>query len=95
LGVFAASDGILEILDGEKLLVPARRTDGEDCLYDSLGLLDHPSLFEHSLPLTCKARASPAIRRASSSVLPAVTQPGKSGNLTPKSEGRSLWRYAM
>ena len=39
-----------------------------------------------TMPAICSARASAALRCASSSVLPAVMQPGKSGKLTPKSE---------
>src|SRR5258708_3900905 len=48
-----------------------------------------------TMPRICNAKAPPAMRRASSSVLPAVTHPGKSGKLTPKSDLRSLCRYAM
>ena len=47
-----------------------------------------------TIPRICSASASGAKRRASSSVLPAVTHPGKSGKLTPKSDFRSLCRNA-
>jgi len=45
-----------------------------------------------TIPAMWRLRASAALRRASSNVLPAVMQPGKSGKLTPKSESRVLMK---
>jgi len=52
---------------------------------DGLGIFS-PSLI---IPAIWKLKASAALRRASSKVLPAVMHPGKSGKLTPKSDLRS------